>query len=176
VARVELKKRHVMGLFITQLQFWFFLFDRTSTPRIGMNFPLSLVNTTQISVSMGMNMNMYSTLPARNSGSAERSKSGIIMLVCGPMRSGKSTWLINFARNQIAAESKCLIVKYKNDRRHPLATDELLTTYNNETNIPALSCEKSLGALYDTMSQYEVICIDEGQFVSNILNHLIYFT
>lgn len=74
--------------------------------------------------------------------------------------------MINYARAQVAAARSCVVVKYKQDKRHPAASDELLTTYNNETQIKAIACEKHLETVYDTMMLYEVVCIDEGQFVS----------
>jgi hypothetical protein len=59
----------------------------------------------------------------------------------------------------------CVIVKYRDDLRSPKATETILSTRNDETQIVAESCGKCLGLLLEKLMKYDVICIDEGQFV-----------
>lgn len=90
---------------------------------------------------------------------------GSITLFCGPMFSGKTTNLINITRFRSRSDLKCIIVKYMNDKRHPASTDTVLTAFDNETQSPAVSCGKHLKDLFSEMMKYDVISIDEGQFV-----------
>jgi thymidine kinase len=100
-------------------------------------------------------------------------KKGTITLFCGPMFSGKTTHLILATRFKSRSDLKCLIVKYSQDKRHTAASDTVLTAFDNETQSPAISCGNHLGDLVPEMMKYDVISIDEGQFVSKYISIIL---
>lgn len=79
------------------------------------------------------------------------------------MFSGKTTELIRRLKRYIFAQYRCLIIKYLKDTRY---SEESVATHDGQS-LPAVSCT----VLYETkpmLENFDVIGIDEGQFVSEI--------
>ncbi len=77
------------------------------------------------------------------------------------MFSGKTTELIRRLKRYTFAQYRCLIIRYLNDNRY---SDQCIATHDGQT-LSATSCTN----LYETiglMDRYDVVGIDEGQFVS----------
>lgn len=77
------------------------------------------------------------------------------------MFSGKSTELIRRLKRYRFADYRCMIVRYAKDVRYS-ASD--VSTHDKQT-LPAISAVE-LSSLEDDTANFDVIGIDEGQFVS----------
>lgn len=88
---------------------------------------------------------------------------GNIQVVLGPMFSGKSTELIRRIRRYIAAQQKCLILKYTKDTRYH--TNNIAT--HDQIMCEAIPCAQ-LRNFESTALEHDVIGIDEGQFFPDI--------
>ena len=90
---------------------------------------------------------------------------GKIELILGPMFSGKSTRLIEQMRKYVYKAKKTIMVKYYADQRYSekseVVTHDLIKYYS-------INC-KLLGNSFDTLKQYDVIGIDEGQFFADLV-------
>lgn len=93
----------------------------------------------------------------------------MINLIIGPMFSGKTTELIY----QINHNSNVLGIKYKYDTRY--GQNVIMTHDKMKTNnIDIISIEhtkeikKELKTLNKTLNDYDLIAIDEGQFITNL--------
>ena len=86
---------------------------------------------------------------------------GEIQLIIGPMFSGKSTELLRRLRRCQFAMLRCLMIKYANDDRYD---SDMFSTHDG-TKVKAAKCQK-LEQIEAVTAEYDVIGIDEGQFVS----------
>lgn len=80
------------------------------------------------------------------------------------MFSGKTTELIRRLKRYTFAQYRCLIIKYLKDTRY---SEESIASHDGQS-LPAASCT----LLYQTkpmLDKFDVIGIDEGQFVSSVL-------
>jgi thymidine kinase len=98
---------------------------------------------------------------------AARRQNGLV-LIKGPMYSGKTTELRRLIRMHTVAERHCAVVKYSQDTRYVQEDEQLLSTHDSDT-MPALPYD-DLAAFERTAAFYEadVIGIDEGQFFEGI--------
>lgn len=91
---------------------------------------------------------------------------GQIQLIMGPMFSCKTTELLRRFRRYRLAGKKCILLKYADDMRYnDTVAPETLFTHDrvSETAVPVRN-------LYDIdISDYDVICIDEGQFMKDLV-------
>jgi thymidine kinase len=92
-----------------------------------------------------------------------------INLILGPMFSGKSTELLRRYRRYTIGKKKCLLVKTACDNRYD--ADKLCT--HDEIGETAVRCStlKELQTLVD-VTKYDVICIDEVQFLPDAVEEL----
>lgn len=81
------------------------------------------------------------------------------------MFSGKTTELIRRMKRYQVANKSCLVFKYSGDTRY----DNLALSTHDQQKLPAISAS-ILSKYADIAMKYEVIGIDEGQFVS--LSHI----
>ncbi len=88
---------------------------------------------------------------------------GHIQLIVGCMFSGKTSELLRRARIYQIAGKSTILVKYKKDTRY--SVDSVSTHDRLETK--AIVAE-TLGEVYETIKSYDVILVDEGQFVPDI--------
>jgi thymidine kinase len=80
------------------------------------------------------------------------------------MFSGKTTELIRRMKRYQVANKSCLVFKYSGDTRY----DNLALSTHDQQKLPAISAS-ILSKYADIAMKYEVIGIDEGQFVSLFL-------
>jgi thymidine kinase len=88
---------------------------------------------------------------------------GKLILITGPMWSGKTTELLRLFDRKTRASLKCLLVKHGIDNRYG---EHLVSTHTNiEGYIQALSCE-SVSDIFTkvTVTDYNSVFIDEIQF------------
>ena len=86
---------------------------------------------------------------------------GEIWLVIGPMYSGKTTTLFDYLKQ--FADKKCILLKYALDNRYG---DGEVVVSHDLVKHKALCVKR----LVDIELDYDVICIDEGQFFPDIVN------
>jgi thymidine kinase len=90
---------------------------------------------------------------------------GKIELILGPMFSGKSTRLIELMRKYVYKAKKTIMVKYYADQRYS-EKSEVVT--HDLIKYDSINC-KLLRNSFDTLKQYDVIGIDEGQFFADLV-------
>ena len=90
---------------------------------------------------------------------------GKIELILGPMFSGKSTRLIELMRKYVYKAKKTIMVKYYADQRYSQKS-EVVT--HDLIKYDSINC-KLLRNSFDTLKQYDVIGIDEGQFFADLV-------
>lgn len=90
---------------------------------------------------------------------------GKIELILGPMFSGKSTRLIEQMRKYVYKAKKTMMVKYYADQRYS-EKSEVVT--HDLIKYDSINC-KLLRNSFDTLKQYDVIGIDEGQFFADLV-------
>ena len=90
---------------------------------------------------------------------------GKIELIIGPMSSGKSTRLIEQMRKYVYKAKKTIMVKYYADQRYS-EKSEVVT--HDLIKYDSINC-KLLRNSFETLKQYDVIGIDEGQFFADLV-------
>ena len=90
---------------------------------------------------------------------------GKIELILGPMFSGKSTRLIELMRKYVYKAKKTIMVKFFADQRYS-EKSEVVT--HDLIKYDSINCKK-LRDSFDTLKQYDVIGIDEGQFFEDLV-------
>jgi thymidine kinase len=90
---------------------------------------------------------------------------GKIELILGPMFSGKSTRLIEQMRKYVYKAKKTIMVKFYADQRYS-EKSEVVT--HDLIKYDSINC-KLLRNSFDTLKQYDVIGIDEGQFFADLV-------
>ena len=95
----------------------------------------------------------------------EKTYTGRIELICGPMFSSKTSELITRAQRHIRGGKKCVAIKYAQDERYSL--EQIVT--HDKTALDAIPCGDTLFSIKDQVMDAKVICIDEGQFFKDIV-------
>ena len=90
---------------------------------------------------------------------------GKIELILGPMFSGKSTRLIELMRKYVYKAKKTIMVKFYADQRY---TEKSEVVTHDLIKYDSIDC-KILKDSFDTLKQYDVIGIDEGQFFADLV-------
>ena len=89
-----------------------------------------------------------------------------VTLITGSMFSGKSHTLILKIQRYKIAKKKCIVVKYDGDNRY----DEAKVVSHNKVSCPCVPLnDTSLVEYVDTLMDYDVIGIDEGQFFPSLV-------
>lgn len=86
-------------------------------------------------------------------------------LIIGPMFSGKTTELLRVAKRLKSINNKVLLLNYNEDTRY--STTEMVT-HDNE-GLPCEFVNDLTKMSIDKISEYDVICINEGQFFANLV-------
>jgi thymidine kinase len=92
----------------------------------------------------------------------EKPYDGSITLIIGPMFAGKTTTLNNKMKEAKANNLKCLVINSAKDERY---NNVVRTHYRQEFTTKKCS---SLMEVEESIKQYDVIAIDEGQFFDDI--------
>jgi thymidine kinase len=92
---------------------------------------------------------------------------GGIQLIIGPMFSGKTTELFRMLNRWKIAGRNCVLVKHSSDCRYVEDEDSAPMVISHDGNqFPAICVEKLSKEIDYLFGSYNVIGIDEGQFVS----------
>ena len=91
---------------------------------------------------------------------------GGIKLIIGPMFAGKSTYLLAEERKSKIAKKSVVCVKHSFDTRYTSGSE--IVTHNQDTSKAPSYASNTLGELMNTLIQYDVILIDEGQFFEDL--------
>ena len=83
-------------------------------------------------------------------------------IIFGPMFSGKTTELIRRLKRYQIAKYKCLIMKYANDDRY---SESDIVSHDHQS-LAAVST-RQIAEFRHKALEYDVVGIDEGQFVSS---------
>ncbi len=93
--------------------------------------------------------------------------SGRIEIIMGSMFSSKSSSLISKIERLLLGKKKVIALKWKGDTRY---TEEEKIMTHNGMSCPCICCDDdTLESLYDTVEEYDYVCIDEGAFFKNIV-------
>ena len=87
------------------------------------------------------------------------------ILVLGPMYAEKTTELFRLVNRKEISGQRCIIVKYKADIRY--GNDDFLYTHDKNKKV-AVPCSGELLTSGIDFDQYDVIAIDEGQFMKDL--------
>lgn len=90
---------------------------------------------------------------------------GEIDLITGPMFSGKSTELLRRLRRYSIASKKCCLLKYEEDLRY---SSDSVCTHDNDEYVADMSATL-IGDVMDSLKEFDVVAIDEGQFFKDIV-------
>lgn len=92
-----------------------------------------------------------------------------INLIMGCMFSGKTSKLINVAKNCKLIGKKVLLINFSGDTRY--SSSNFITTHNG-ISIECKTCNTNIIDVENFMDYQtaEVICINEGQFFTNLVN------
>jgi len=85
---------------------------------------------------------------------------GKIILILGPMYSGKTSHLLKHYERSIIAKKRTLLIKHSADERY--ITDSVCT-HNNQAEVANIICPNLMQHLNEA-KQYDNVFIDEGQF------------
>jgi thymidine kinase len=99
-------------------------------------------------------------------------KRGRIVVIMGPMFSGKTTELLRRLRIFTVAHKSTIVIKYTKDIRHGSSKFNRISTHDALSH-PAISCganELDSESMMTSMLSYDVIGIDEGQFFAQLAN------
>lgn len=96
---------------------------------------------------------------------------GHITTIVGPMCGGKTTELIAFKRRNDIAGRKTLLIKHPSDNRY--STDSKVMTHDmvGEEGYTAMDSERlfKCGLSVEFIrAHYDVVCVDEGQFYTDV--------
>lgn len=91
-------------------------------------------------------------------------KRGSLTVIKGPMFSGKTGKLFQFWRASILSQRKTLMINHSSDTRF---TDKGAACTHNLEQVEAVPMNK-LDATNPLFQEYDVICIDEGQFFEGL--------
>ena len=89
-----------------------------------------------------------------------------VTTVIGPMGAGKTTELLRLVRRYQLAQKSIIAVKYSKDNRYDL--QEILTHDKHKLESITVIPTSDLQSIYETLLNYQVVAIDEAQFIDNI--------
>ena len=99
---------------------------------------------------------------------SESKNEGRIVLILGPMFSGKSTRLIEVIRKYTFKAKKTIMIKYFADQRYSENKDKSEVITHDLIKYDSINC-KNLRDSIETIKKYDVIGIDEGQFFLDLV-------
>lgn len=95
----------------------------------------------------------------------QMSPKGQIQLIMGGMFSGKSTELMRRFRRYLLGGKRCILLKYADDTRYCSDNVQKVVTHDRISEDAV-----AVRHLYDVdVSDFDVICIDEGQFMKDLV-------
>lgn len=95
---------------------------------------------------------------------------GKLTAIIGPMFASKSTTLIAKCRRLSLAGKRCIMVRHPMDTRYQGHDQHVITHDGNKFEAITCSDDKFIMPIYNQISQYDAVFIDEGQFYEDIAN------
>jgi len=86
-------------------------------------------------------------------------------LIIGCMFSGKTTELLRIAKRLKAIEQRVLLINYGKDTRY--SQTEMMT--HDREGLPSLFVETFTTDIYNTLCNYDIVCINEAQFFPDLV-------
>jgi thymidine kinase len=96
---------------------------------------------------------------------------GHITSIVGPMCGGKTTELIAFKRRNEIAGRRVLLIKHPSDNRYSSESKVMTHDRVGEEGFTAMDSERLFKCGLSTefiRTHYDVVCVDEGQFYSDV--------
>lgn len=90
----------------------------------------------------------------------------MIILVCGPMFSGKTSFLLSYERKSNIAQKKICYIKHSNDTRY--TTESSVINHDGQSSSTMVFNTNSCMNVSSYIDFYDVILIDEGQFFNDL--------
>lgn len=90
----------------------------------------------------------------------------MLTLITGPMFSGKTTELNRQAKRFKLKKKRVLMIKYSKDDRY--SKTKIVTHDNVEIKFPTLLAKDLNDIKLDDIKDYDVLALDEGQFLGNV--------
>ncbi len=98
-------------------------------------------------------------------------KVGRLELIIGPMFSGKSSEIIRRIRLFEVINKKVLAINFSGDTRY---SDKRIVSHNKEQK-DCLMLDDLISISDETLTQYDVIVVDEGQFFKNLKSCILHW-
>lgn len=95
----------------------------------------------------------------------------MLIVITGPMYSGKSTALLSYEERYTIAKKKCLLINHIFDNRY---SENHISTHSGK-NSPAIKTHDLNDIPIDLIQSNDVILLDEGQFYKNLVSNCIKF-
>jgi len=92
-------------------------------------------------------------------------KCGFLHVITGPMYSGKTTELLRICKKYKSINKKIFSINYEKDKRFSFNAD--ICSHNQETIKTSISLSNLNKILENNLDEYDVIVIDEVQFLQN---------
>lgn len=112
-------------------------------------------------------------IPLCRSCTTKNKSSGFLHVICGPMFSGKTTELIRICNQYNSIGYNILSVNYSKDKRYD--NNGNICSHNREmfnTTLSLIDLNDLIN--YENIKNYEIIVIDEVQFLKNAFNSILY--
>jgi thymidine kinase len=93
-------------------------------------------------------------------------ENGKIILILGPMFAGKTTKLIEMVNRYTIMKKNTIVIRYQFDERY---SNERKIVTHDKKEYPAVPMS-SITSQMETLVEFDVIGIDEGQFYSDVSN------
>ncbi|MEO0236831.1 MAG: thymidine kinase [candidate division WOR-3 bacterium] len=99
----------------------------------------------------------------------DKYKNGKLIVITGPMFSGKTSELLRQIRRLELSDKKCILIKYVNDKRYGKERECCTHDLVSRNAIPT----KQLSEVITRCYEYDVIGIDEGQFFPDLVDFIM---
>lgn len=93
-----------------------------------------------------------------------------IRLITGPMFSGKTSFLVSSYNKYVIGKKKTCVINYSKNQRYCAEQKNVLLTHDLRDLPVTFSVEKLNDIDEDSLKEYSVIIIDEGQFFTDLLS------
>ena len=146
--------------------------ENVNNTNFNFNVKSNILNNRNINNNVIIKENNFSNLSVNKSNNFKqvdiklnKTNIGKISIIIGPMFSGKSTELIRNIKRYSIKKKSTIVVAYEFDNRY--SNDKKVVTHD-KYEYPAIK-SSILTDILDTIINYEVIGIDEGQFYPDLV-------
>jgi thymidine kinase len=93
----------------------------------------------------------------------------MLVVIIGPMYSGKSTALLSYEERYTIAKKRCLLINHIFDNRY---SENHISTHSGK-NSPAIKIHDLDDVAIELIENNDVILLDEGQFYKNLVSNCV---